>query len=60
LSNFVKRNDLSDDEIIYYFSQIINAFKYIHSKHIIHRDIKPENIMLRDLVIKVGDFGFAT
>ena len=59
LSEFVKRNDLSDDEIIYYFSQIINAFKYIHSKNIIHRDIKPENIMLKDLVIKVGDFGFA-
>lgn len=38
----------------------MNAFKHIHSKHIIHRDIKPENIMLSDLVIKVGDFGFAT
>lgn len=41
--------------------QILNAFKYIHSKDILHRDISPKNILIKKyedvLIIKVADFG---
>lgn len=41
--------------------QILNAFKYIHSKNIFHRDISPKNILIKKyedvLIIKVADFG---
>ncbi|MDM7657048.1 protein kinase family protein [Lactococcus lactis] len=41
--------------------QILNAFKYIHSKGILHRDISPKNILIKKyedvLIIKVADFG---
>ena len=52
--------------------QIIDAFRYIHSKRVIHRDIKLENILLNfesekdkeelnmmKATVKVADFGFA-
>ena len=35
----------------------------MHSNSIVHRDIKPENILIediKDLTIKITDFGFAT
>lgn len=42
-------------------NQIIQAFKYIHSKDILHRDISPKNILVKKyedlVVIKVSDFG---
>ena len=45
--------------IKYYFIQILNAVKHIHSFNIAHRDLKPENIMItkdgKD--IKIIDFG---
>ena len=41
--------------------QILNAFKYIHSKGILHRDISPKNILIKKyedvLIINVADFG---
>lgn len=41
--------------------QILNAFKYIHSKGMLHRDISPKNILIKKyedvLIIKVADFG---
>lgn len=42
-------------------SQILKAFKYIHSKDLLHRDICPKNILLKlfdDVrVVKLSDFG---
>lgn len=34
------------------------SIKYIHMRNIIHRDIKMENFLLKDNVIKLGDFGW--
>ncbi|KAJ9354937.1 hypothetical protein DTO280E4_6721 [Paecilomyces variotii] len=44
-----------------YFSQLISAVSYMHSRGVGHRDIKPENILLSDDGnLKIADFGLAT
>jgi 3-phosphoinositide dependent protein kinase-1 len=45
----------------YYFIQILNAIKHMHSFNIPHRDIKPENILVtkNEKLIKIIDFGSA-
>ena len=45
--------------IKYYFIQLLQGIKHIHSFNIVHRDIKPENIMVTkdEKYIKIIDFG---
>lgn len=44
-----------------YFSQLVGAVSYMHSKGVGHRDIKPENMLLTaDGNLKIADFGLAT
>ncbi|EPS33190.1 hypothetical protein POX_a01816 [Penicillium oxalicum] len=44
-----------------YFSQLISAVSFMHSKGVGHRDIKPENILLTsEGNLKIADFGLAT
>ena len=63
---------MSEKEALPIMRQIIKCFEYIHTRSedsvIIHRDIKLENIFMssgekgessEDVVVKVGDFGFA-
>ena len=62
----------SQEIVQHLMRQIIDAFKYIHSQHIIHRDIKLDNVLLNfetekdkeDLnmmkaTVKIIDFGFS-
>ena len=52
---------LSEDIAHAYFTQLVNAVGYMHSKGVGHRDIKPENILLDlDGNLKLADFGMAT
>ena len=52
---------LSHDIAHAYFTQLINAVGYMHSRGIGHRDLKPENILLdADGNLKLADFGMAT
>lgn len=59
LDGLISKNNLSENEILYYFRFIIDAFRYLLSKNILHRDVKPENILLHNNVVKLADFGFS-
>lgn len=51
--SFVQRKNIA--------SQVLKAFKYIHSKDLLHRDICPKNVLIKlydDVrVVKISDFG---
>lgn len=52
---------VSEDIGHVYFTQLVNAVGYMHSKGVGHRDLKPENILLSaDGDLKLADFGMAT
>lgn len=52
---------VTEDIAHVYFTQLINAVGYMHSKGVGHRDIKPENVLLSaDGDLKLADFGMAT
>lgn len=51
---------VSEDIAHAYFSQLVSAVGYMHSKGVGHRDIKPENMLLTaDGNLKIADFGLA-
>lgn len=50
---------VGEDVAHFYFSQLVSAVGYMHSRNVAHRDIKPENILLADGDLKLADFGLA-
>ncbi|KAF2004973.1 serine/threonine-protein kinase-like protein chk1 [Amniculicola lignicola CBS 123094] len=49
-----------EDVSHFYFTQLISAMTFMHSKGIAHRDLKPENILLgANGDLKLADFGLA-
>ncbi|XP_076059536.1 serine/threonine-protein kinase grp-like [Oratosquilla oratoria] len=51
---------MPEDRARFYFIQLIQRVKYLHSLHIAHRDLKPRNLLLSSAdVVKIGDFGLA-
>jgi polo-like kinase 1 len=56
-----RRKRLTEPEVKYYLTQLLESTQYMHSVNVIHRDLKLGNLFLdKNLRIKVGDFGLAT
>nr|XP_026486067.1 serine/threonine-protein kinase Nek8-like [Vanessa tameamea] len=53
---------IKQQEILFYFCQVLLGVSYIHKLQIIHRDLKAENILLtgsNGIIVKIGDFGIS-
>ena len=45
---------------LFYLTEIISAFSYLHSLNMVYKDLKPQNILLdKDGHIVITDFGFS-
>ncbi|CAI2369419.1 unnamed protein product [Moneuplotes crassus] len=50
----------SNDVGLFFATEIVLAFEYLHSKEIAYRDLKPENLLVdKDGHVRITDFGFA-
>ena len=50
----------SNDVALFYATEIVLAFEYLHSMDIAYRDLKPENLLVdREGHVRITDFGFA-
>lgn len=62
ISSRVKsRMFFSEEEILNYLTQLVEAYNFLQDKGVAHRDIKPQNIfvMQHGSLLKVGDLGSA-
>ncbi|KAF2399332.1 serine/threonine-protein kinase-like protein chk1 [Trichodelitschia bisporula] len=51
---------VGEDIAHFYFTQLMSAVGYMHSKGVAHRDLKPENVLVSaDGNLKLADFGLA-
>lgn len=59
-SRIRREGRFANDVALFYTSEIVLAFEYLHISNIAYRDLKPENILIdKDGHIKITDFGFA-
>lgn len=56
-----KKENLSHNQVMIIFNQLIMGLDYLHKNKIIHRDLKPQNILIEPetLSIKIADFGLS-
>jgi len=51
---------LTENLAAHFFSQVVSAMAYVHSRSILHRDLKPANFLIYpDLKLEITDFGVA-
>ena len=50
----------ANDVALFFASELVLAFDYLHARSIAYRDLKPENLLIDKLGhVKITDFGFA-
>ncbi|KAM8833182.1 MAPK/MAK/MRK overlapping kinase isoform 1-T1 [Synchiropus picturatus] len=52
-----RHTPLPEQTVKHYMYQLCKSLEHMHSCGIFHRDVKPENILIRQNVLKLGDFG---
>ncbi|XP_073923237.1 MAPK/MAK/MRK overlapping kinase isoform X3 [Castor canadensis] len=52
-----RRQPLSEKKIMHYMYQLCKSLDHMHRNGIFHRDVKPENILIKQDILKLGDFG---
>eukprot|EP00079_Xenopus_tropicalis_P029025 XP_012824095.1 PREDICTED: MAPK/MAK/MRK overlapping kinase isoform X3 [Xenopus tropicalis] len=52
-----RRHPLPQNKLRQYMYQLCKSLEHIHRNGIFHRDVKPENILIKQDVLKLGDFG---
>ncbi|XP_035465285.1 MAPK/MAK/MRK overlapping kinase isoform X1 [Scophthalmus maximus] len=52
-----RQTPLPDHTVKHYMYQLCKSLEHMHSCGIFHRDVKPENILIKQNVLKLGDFG---
>ncbi|KAM4853604.1 MAPK/MAK/MRK overlapping kinase isoform 9-T9 [Thomomys bottae] len=52
-----RRHPLSERRIMHYMYQLCKSLDHMHRNGIFHRDVKPENILIKQDILKLGDFG---
>lgn len=51
---------LTEDQALFYFSEVLLALEHLHSKNVLYRDLKPENVLLDiDGHVRLTDFGLS-
>ena len=59
LQNFIEsksNSGIQESEIRSILQQAFKGLACLHGLGFVHRDIKPENLMMRDKIVKLGDF----
>ncbi|KAK7945191.1 hypothetical protein WMY93_000919 [Mugilogobius chulae] len=51
------KSPLPEHTVKHYMYQLCKSLEHMHSCGIFHRDVKPENILIKQNVLKLGDFG---
>ena len=59
-----KKKHFTEEEALFYLTQLLLALEYLHSKDLIHRDLKPSNILIETcsdglIILKVGDLALS-
>ncbi|KAM9708566.1 MAPK/MAK/MRK overlapping kinase isoform 1-T1 [Menidia menidia] len=52
-----RKTPLPDQTVKNYMYQLCKSLQHMHSCGIFHRDVKPENILIKQNMLKLGDFG---
>ncbi|XP_041827074.1 MAPK/MAK/MRK overlapping kinase-like isoform X2 [Melanotaenia boesemani] len=52
-----RRTPLPDHTVKNYMYQLCKSLDHMHRCGIFHRDVKPENILIKQNILKLGDFG---